>query len=81
MGREQTHLSLRQHLLEEAYETLEAAMMKDMKACVKVGDLLLQIVLHAQIATEEGDFNMTDVLSGIVSNSSAVIRMFCGFGC
>ncbi|NLZ27086.1 MAG: nucleoside triphosphate pyrophosphohydrolase [Chloroflexi bacterium] len=64
--REQTHLSLRQHLLEEAYETLEALDDEDMEGLrEELGDLLLQIVLHAQIATEEGDFNMTDVLSGI----------------
>ena len=64
--REQTHLSLRQHLLEEAYETLEALDEEDPDHLrEELGDLLLQIVLHAQIATEEGDFNMTDVLSGI----------------
>ena len=64
--REQTHLSLRQHLLEEAYETLEALDDEDIEGLrEELGDLLLQIVLHAQIATEEGDFNMTDVLSGI----------------
>ena len=64
--REQTHLSLRQHLLEEAYEALEALDEEDPEhLCEELGDLMLQIVLHAQIATEEGDFNMTDVLSGI----------------
>jgi tetrapyrrole methylase family protein/MazG family protein len=55
-------------LLEEAYETLEALDDEDMEGLrEELGDLLLQIVLHAQIATEEGDFNMTDVLSGINS--------------
>lgn len=64
--REQTHLSLRQHLLEEAYETLEALDEEDPDhLCEELGDLLLQIVLHAQIATEEEDFTMTHVLSGI----------------
>lgn len=64
--REQTHLSLRQHLLEEAYETLEALDEEDPDhLCEELGDLMLQIVLHAQIATENEDFTMTHVLSGI----------------
>ena len=52
--REQTHSSLRGHILEEAYETLE-----------ELGDLLLQIVLQAQIATESNDFTMADVIASI----------------
>ena len=64
--REQTHLTLRQHLLEEAYETLEALDEEDPDhLCEELGDLMLQIVLHAQIATENEDFTMTHVLSGI----------------
>jgi len=64
--REQTHLSLRPYLLQEAYEVLEALDHEDMMALQEeLGDLLLQIVLHAQIATEEGDFNMTDVVQSI----------------
>ena len=64
--REQTHLSLRSHLLEEAYETIDAIDNEDPSALVEeLGDLLLQIVLHAQIASEEGDFNLADVLRGI----------------
>ncbi len=64
--REQTHLSLRTHLLEETYELLsdldagDAVGMRE-----EFGDLLLQIVLHAQIASEEGEFNMAEVLQGI----------------
>ena len=64
--REQTHQSLRAHLLEEAYEALEAidsgnpASMRE-----ELGDLLLQIVLNAQIAGEAGDFNISDVVKGI----------------
>ncbi len=66
--KEQTHLSLRSHLLDEAYETLAAldGEMPD-KMAEEFGDLLLQIVLHAQIASEEGEFNMADVLKGIYS--------------
>jgi tetrapyrrole methylase family protein / MazG family protein len=64
--REQTHESLRPHLMGEAYEAL-AAMDSGNPAEMseEFGDLLLQIVLNAQIAGEEGEFNMADVLKGI----------------
>lgn len=64
--REQTHESLRTNLLEECYEVLDAidtGSPEDLQE--ELGDLLLQIVLHAQIAVEEGDFYMTDVISEI----------------
>jgi tetrapyrrole methylase family protein/MazG family protein len=61
--REQTHLSLRPFLLEETYEVLEALDNEDPRALVgELGDLLLQIVLHTQIAIEDGEFRMTDIL-------------------
>jgi tetrapyrrole methylase family protein/MazG family protein len=64
--REQTHLSLRRHLLEETYEALEALDNEDTaKMSEEFGDLLLQIVLHAQIASEAGEFNMIDIVRGI----------------
>lgn len=64
--REQTHASLRPHLLEEAYEVLAALDSGEVaKMMEEFGDLLLQIVLHAQIASEEGEFGMADVLSNI----------------
>ncbi len=64
--REQTHQSLRKHLLEETYETLTALDSLDYPSMVEeFGDLLLQIVLHAQIANEEGTFRMSDVIQGI----------------
>ncbi len=64
--REQTHLTLRKHLLEETYETIEALDNADTAAMVEeFGDLLLQIVLHAQIASETGEFHMTDIIQGI----------------
>jgi len=64
--REQTHLSLRPHLLEEAHEALEAIDQEDPASLrEELGDLLLQIVLNAQIASENGEFNMADVLEGI----------------
>ncbi len=64
--REQTHLTLRKHLLEESYETLSAMDEEDpSKMREEFGDLLLQIVLNAQIAGEVGTFTMTEVLQSI----------------
>lgn len=64
--RKQTHQTLRQHLLEEAYEALEAMDLNDPVAMAEeFGDLLLQIVLNTQIATENGHFRMSDVIKGI----------------
>ena len=64
--RKQTHLSLRKYLLEEAHEVLEALDAEDPAALVEeLGDLLLQIVLHAQIATDDGEFRMADILQAI----------------
>jgi tetrapyrrole methylase family protein/MazG family protein len=64
--REQDHKSLRPHLLSETYELLSALDEED-PAHLKeeLGDLLLQIVLHAQIASEYGEFTMADVIKGI----------------
>ncbi len=64
--REQTHQSLRAHLLEETYEVLEALDADDPDAMrEEFGDLLLQIVLQAQIAVEAGEFSLADVIAGI----------------
>jgi len=64
--REQTHESLRGGMIEEAYEVLAAIDAGDMEALQEeLGDLLLQVLLHVQIATEEGDFNMAQVIGGI----------------
>lgn len=64
--REQTHKSLRQHLLEETYEILSAIDVNDTEGMKEeFGDLLLQIVLHAQIAYEAGEFSMADILQKI----------------
>ena len=64
--KEQTHLSLRKHLIEEFYETLDALDSGDpQKMREEFGDLLLQIVLNAQIASEAGEFSMTEVIQGI----------------
>jgi len=64
--RKQTHASLRENLLEECYEVLEALDEEDSgKLCAELGDLLMQVVLHTQIATEAGEFEVGDVLSSI----------------
>ncbi|MBE0411860.1 MAG: nucleoside triphosphate pyrophosphohydrolase [Anaerolineales bacterium] len=64
--REQTHQSLRPHLLEEAYEVLSALDSENpQKMKEEFGDLLLQIVLHAQIAREQGEFSMVDIIQGL----------------
>ena len=64
--REQTHASLRRHLLEEAYEVYDA--LEDgatPQLAGELGDLLLQVVLHAQLAAEAGVFDLTDVQAAI----------------
>ncbi|MBN2304726.1 MAG: nucleoside triphosphate pyrophosphohydrolase [Anaerolineae bacterium] len=64
--RKQTHASLRPYLLEETYEVLDAldsGSVDDLRE--ELGDLLLQIVLHAQIAVDTGEFRMTDVIAAI----------------
>jgi tetrapyrrole methylase family protein/MazG family protein len=64
--REQTHRSLARYLLEEAYEVLEAIHLDDsVKLKEELGDLLLQIVLNAQIASEAGQFDIEDVARAI----------------
>ncbi len=64
--REQTHESIRQDLLEEAYETVEAIdMQSDEMLCEELGDVLLQVVFHSRIAEEEGRFSIDDVYTGV----------------
>ena len=70
--REQTHTSLRENLLSETYEVLDAIdNYSPEKLCEELGDLLLQIVLHAQIGSDEGEFEISDVIRGI---SEKIIR-------
>lgn len=60
--REQTHKSLKPNMLEEVYETIDAIDSNDMDNLrEELGDVLLQVILHAQIASEEGAFNIEDV--------------------
>jgi tetrapyrrole methylase family protein / MazG family protein len=66
--REQTHESLRKHLLEEAYEVYDALAAGATPALAdELGDVLLQVVLHAQLAAEEGVFDLTDVEHAIAA--------------
>jgi tetrapyrrole methylase family protein / MazG family protein len=66
--RKQTHLSLRPYLLEEAYETLDAIENgTPADLAEELGDLLLQVILHAQFAAEEGAFDLTDVYRSIAA--------------
>ena len=60
--REQTHSSLRPNMIEEAYEAVDAIDDNDMAHLrEELGDVLLQVVLHSQIASENGDFTIEDV--------------------
>jgi MazG family protein len=64
--REQTHASLRKYLIEEAYEVLDAMDSSDpRKFASELGDLLLQVVFHANIAESEGRFGISDVIEAV----------------
>ena len=63
---EQSHATLRRYIIEEVYEVLEAIDEQDpTHLCEELGDLLLQIVFHARMAEEAGDFNMQDVVDTV----------------
>ena len=64
--REQTHESLKPYLLEETYEALEAIDSgSDTRLAEELGDVLMQVVFHAEIADREGRFTINDVVQGI----------------
>jgi tetrapyrrole methylase family protein/MazG family protein len=66
--REQTPKTLRKYFIEETYEAIEAIDNDDPELlCEELGDVLLQVVFHAQLAAEKDDFNIDDVTDGIVS--------------
>jgi len=70
--KEQTHDTLKRYLIEETYEVIEAIEMADMeKLREELGDLLLQIVFHAQLASEKQAFDMNDVVASIVRKMRA----------
>jgi MazG family protein len=65
---EQTHRSLARHLLEEAHEALQAIDSDDLEALRdELGDVLLQVVFHAEIAEEERAFDVDDVVDGLIA--------------
>ena len=64
--REQTHKSIRNDMLEETYEAVDAIDLEDNEAlCEELGDMLLQVVFHSTIAKEQGDFTYEDVVDGV----------------
>ncbi len=64
--REQTHESLQKNLIEESYEYIDALLEgNSSKMCDELGDVLLQVVMNAQIAKEEGTFTMEDIVDVI----------------
>ncbi len=66
--REQTHQTLGKHMVEEAYEAVHAIEQNDMRELAdELGDVLLQVVLHAQIGAEEEAFTIDDVVTGIIA--------------
>jgi tetrapyrrole methylase family protein/MazG family protein len=66
--RKQNRESLKPYLLEETYEVLDAIEKDDIELIVEeLGDLLLQIVFHSQIAKEDGEFDINEVITGIVT--------------
>jgi XTP/dITP diphosphohydrolase len=65
--REQTHASLRPNLLEESYEALEALDLGDTDALAEeLGDLLVQVTFHADIARRAGEWTLEDVIGGVI---------------
>lgn len=64
--KKQTHETMRENLLEECYEVLESIDEGDMQGLkVELGDLLMQVIFHAQIAEDNGDFDLGEVVKGI----------------
>jgi len=64
--REQTHETIRQCFIEEVYEVCDAIDKKDPELmCEELGDVLLQVVFHAQMAEEKGEFTFSDSVDGI----------------
>jgi MazG family protein len=63
---EQTHKTLKRYMIEEAFEAAEAMDENDPKElCDELGDVLLQVVLNAQLAFDQKDFSLTDVIQSI----------------
>lgn len=64
--RAQDHETIQENMLEEAYEAVDAIQLQDdVKLCEELGDVLMQVVIHAQMAEERGAFDFSDVVTGI----------------
>jgi tetrapyrrole methylase family protein/MazG family protein len=64
--RKQTHESIRQHVIEEAYEVVDAIDNDDIDNLIEeLGDLLFQVVFHAEIGSEDGYFNLNDIVTNL----------------
>jgi tetrapyrrole methylase family protein/MazG family protein len=65
--REQSHDSIKRNLIEETYEAVECIESSDLEGLKEeLGDLMLQIVFHSQMASESGEFNINDVMKNII---------------
>ena len=65
--REQSHDSIKRNLIEETYEAVECIESSDLEGLKEeLGDLMLQIVFHSQMASEDGEFNINDVMKNII---------------
>ncbi len=66
--RKQDHKSLKPYLLEECYEAMEAIDKEDIDSMIEeLGDILLQVVFHAQLGKERGEFDINDIITGLVN--------------
>ncbi len=66
--RKQDHKSLKPYLLEECYEVMEAIDKEDIDSMIEeLGDILLQVVFHAQLGKERGEFDINDIITGLVN--------------
>ena len=73
----QTHESLKKYLIEETYEVIEAIQEQDYDHLIEeLGDVLLQVLLHAQIGEDDGYFSIDDVIEGFLRKWFAVIHMY-----
>ena len=69
---EQTHESLKPYLIEEAYEVIESIENNREKLGDELGDVLLQVMLHSQIASEDGRFSIENVINAITAISGYI---------
>lgn len=75
----QTHASIRRGLLEEAYEAAEAIDLDDAGLLQEeLGDVMMQVVFHADIEKDRGRFTMDDVVDGVVKSCCTAIPMYLG---